>query len=173
MRRVLRYDGLLPAVTGKTGKVEMRSATPDEIGQMKTWIDQRRTETTPFDIVVEGTTPGDDPARAASILSPYAEAGITWWLEAKWDELDLERVLARIRQGPPLLTYFPLPSQRGLRTTAFLGVQVPITAKIFAGHSDFSSLARNRRLKPCSFACKTCKPTQKPSFKPQNRGSGK
>jgi alkanesulfonate monooxygenase SsuD/methylene tetrahydromethanopterin reductase-like flavin-dependent oxidoreductase (luciferase family) len=103
MRRVLRYDGLLPAMTGKTGKVEMRSATPGEIRQMKTWIDQHRTETTPFDIIVEGTTPGDDPAQAAAIVRPYAEAGATWWLEAKWDEPDLERVRTRIQQGPPLL----------------------------------------------------------------------
>jgi alkanesulfonate monooxygenase SsuD/methylene tetrahydromethanopterin reductase-like flavin-dependent oxidoreductase (luciferase family) len=101
MRRVLRYDGLLPAVTGKTGKVEMRAATPDEIGQMRLWIDQHRTETTPFDIVVEGTTPGDDPAQAADIVRPYAEAGTTWWLEARWNDPDQEHVLARLRQGPP------------------------------------------------------------------------
>jgi hypothetical protein len=103
MRRVLRYEGLLPAVTGKTGKVEMRPAAPDEIRQMKTWIDQRRTLTTPFDIVVEGTTPGDDPAKTAAIIGPYADAGATWWLEAQWDAPDLTQVLARIKQGPPIL----------------------------------------------------------------------
>lgn len=101
MRRVLRYDGLLPAITGKTGKVEMRPANPDEIRSMKTWIDQNRTLTTPFDIVVEGRTPGERPEQAASILRPYAEAGATWWLEAMWEETDLEHVLARVKQGPP------------------------------------------------------------------------
>jgi alkanesulfonate monooxygenase SsuD/methylene tetrahydromethanopterin reductase-like flavin-dependent oxidoreductase (luciferase family) len=103
MRRVLRYDGLLPAATGKTGKVEMRRATPEEISQMKIWIDQRRTEPTPFDIVVEGTTPGDDPSGAADIVRPYAESGATWWLEARWGDSDQEHVLERIRQGPPHL----------------------------------------------------------------------
>jgi alkanesulfonate monooxygenase SsuD/methylene tetrahydromethanopterin reductase-like flavin-dependent oxidoreductase (luciferase family) len=104
MRRVLRYDGLLPAVTGKTGKVEFRRATPDEIGQMKAWIEARRQLTTPFDIVVEGSTPGDDPDQAQAMVRPYALAGATWWLEARWDQPDLELVLARIRQGPPILS---------------------------------------------------------------------
>ena len=101
MQRVLRYDGLLPAISGKTGKVEMRPANPAEISQMKTWIAERRTLSTPFDIIVEGHTPGDRPDEAANILRPYAEAGATWWLEAMWDASDLERVLARIHQGPP------------------------------------------------------------------------
>jgi alkanesulfonate monooxygenase SsuD/methylene tetrahydromethanopterin reductase-like flavin-dependent oxidoreductase (luciferase family) len=100
MRRVLRCDGLLPAMIGKTGKGEMRRATPDEVRQMKAWIDQNRTGTTPFDIIVEGRTPGDKPDQAVDIIRPYAEAGATWWLEALWDEPDLELVLARIRQGP-------------------------------------------------------------------------
>jgi alkanesulfonate monooxygenase SsuD/methylene tetrahydromethanopterin reductase-like flavin-dependent oxidoreductase (luciferase family) len=101
MRRVLRYDGLLPAITGKTGKVEMRSASPEEIRSMKAWIDQNRSLTTPFDIVVEGRTPGDRPEAATNILRPYTEAGATWWLEAMWDEPDLEQVLVRVKQGPP------------------------------------------------------------------------
>jgi hypothetical protein len=102
MRRVLHNDGLLPAMTGKRAKWKC-APPPDEIGQMKMWIDQRRTLETPFDIVVEGTTPGDDPARAAAIVRPYADAGTTWWLEAHWDDPDQEHVLARLRQGPPSL----------------------------------------------------------------------
>jgi hypothetical protein len=101
MRRVLRYDGLLPAITGKAGNVEMRPATPGEIRQMKAWIDQNRTLTTPFDIVIEGRTPGDRPEEATKIIRPYAEAGATWWLEALWDVTDQELGLARVRQGPP------------------------------------------------------------------------
>lgn len=104
MRRVLRYDGLLPAATGKDGKVETRRSTPDEIHQMKAWIDQRRKLTTPFDIVIEGVTPGGDPVQAEAILRPYAEAGVTWWLEAQWEASDLEQVLDRIRQGPPVIS---------------------------------------------------------------------
>jgi hypothetical protein len=101
MGRTIRYDGLLPAMLDKDGKVEMRSASPDEICQMKAWIERHRSEKTPFDIVVEGATPGDAPVQAAAQLHPYADAGVTWWLETMWDAPDLERVLVRIRQGPP------------------------------------------------------------------------
>jgi len=54
--------------------------------------------------VLAGETPGDDPARAAAIVAPYAEAGATWWLEALngyRGPLALSR--ERIRQGPPRL----------------------------------------------------------------------
>ena len=55
----------------------------------------------PFDIVVEGQTPGDDPAGAAEVLRPWQEAGATWWIESLWDAPDLETVARRLRQGPP------------------------------------------------------------------------
>lgn len=64
-----------------------------------------RTLTTPFDIVVEGETPGDDPARAADIVRPLAEAGVTWWMESVWHTPEtlggVEGMRGRIRQGPP------------------------------------------------------------------------
>jgi alkanesulfonate monooxygenase SsuD/methylene tetrahydromethanopterin reductase-like flavin-dependent oxidoreductase (luciferase family) len=101
MQRALRYDGLLPAMLGKDGKIEMRPASPDEIRQMKAWIEQNRSEQTPFDIVVEGMTPGDNPAQAAAQVRPYAEAGATWWIEAMWEAPDLGCVRERLRQGPP------------------------------------------------------------------------
>jgi hypothetical protein len=65
-------------------------------------IAEHRTQTTPFDIVVEGKTPGDDPAQANAIVQPFAEAGATWWMEAMWSEPNgLDDLRARIRQGPP------------------------------------------------------------------------
>lgn len=108
MRRVLQYDGLLPAVMGDDGKVSMRTASPEEVREMKTFIDAERPSSTPFDIVLEGETPGDDPEKAAAILRPYAEAGTTWWLEAVFWEVyrspgQVETMRARIRQGPPRL----------------------------------------------------------------------
>jgi len=103
MRRVLRYDGLLPAVMGEDGKIRMRPATTDEIRQMKTFVDENRAQATPFDIVVEGETPGDDRTQAASIVRPLARSGATWWIEAVWSAKELESVQARIEQGPPRL----------------------------------------------------------------------
>src|SRR5919202_1834836 len=82
MRRVLRYDGLLPAMQNADGT--FAEPTPDDIREMRAFVDERRAETTPFDIVVEGETPGDDPTRAGEIVRPLSEAGATWWLETKW-----------------------------------------------------------------------------------------
>ena len=55
-----------------------------------------------FEIVWEGETPGDDPASAASVVRPYAEAGATWWIESPWTPPNAPKDLSRrIRQGPP------------------------------------------------------------------------
>ncbi|HTP06993.1 MAG TPA: LLM class flavin-dependent oxidoreductase, partial [Anaerolineae bacterium] len=68
-------------------------------------VDAHRTATTPFDIVVEGKTPGADPDRAADTVRAWAEAGATWWIEAMWGDpdqpVDLKAVQQRIQQGPP------------------------------------------------------------------------
>jgi hypothetical protein len=103
MQRVLRYDGLLPAVIGVDGKVRMSPPTPDEIRAMKAFIDANRTQNAPFDIIMEGQTPGDDPMKGAMIVRKWAESGITWWIEAMWEDPDLDKVLRRIQQGPPRL----------------------------------------------------------------------
>jgi hypothetical protein len=76
---------------------------PDDIRAMKDYIAARRAETTPFDIVVEGETPGADPEAAANKVRPWAEAGATWWIETMWNQPPLDDALARIRQGPPRL----------------------------------------------------------------------
>jgi hypothetical protein len=101
MHRVLKYDGLLPNVMGEDGKVRMGPPTPDEVRAMAAFIAQHRTQSTPFDIVVEGETPGDDLEKAASIVREWEKAGATWWIEAMWAAPELEDVLTRIKQGPP------------------------------------------------------------------------
>jgi alkanesulfonate monooxygenase SsuD/methylene tetrahydromethanopterin reductase-like flavin-dependent oxidoreductase (luciferase family) len=102
MQRALRWDGLLPAIKNADGS--WGDITPDSIRAMKAFVDEHRTATTPFDIVVEAVTPGDDRAKAAAIVRPFAEAGATWWIESTWTmpgEVDVQ--LTRIRQGPPRL----------------------------------------------------------------------
>jgi alkanesulfonate monooxygenase SsuD/methylene tetrahydromethanopterin reductase-like flavin-dependent oxidoreductase (luciferase family) len=102
MQRALRWDGLLPAIKNADGT--WGDITPDSIRAMKAFVDEHRTPTTPFDIVVEAVTPGDDRAKAAAIVRPFAEAGATWWIESTWTmpgEVDVQ--LARIHQGPPRL----------------------------------------------------------------------
>jgi len=103
MRRVLRCDGVLPVKINDDGS--FAEMTPADIVAMKMFIYEHRSQTTPFDIVMEGETPGDDPEKAASIVRPLAEAGVTWWLEAVWSTPEtqggVEGMRRRVRQGPP------------------------------------------------------------------------
>jgi hypothetical protein len=103
MRRVLRYDGLLPAMLDDKSKVRMSPVKPDELKEMKAWIETNRQTEAAFDYVVEGQTPGNQPARGYELIRPYIEAGATWWIESMWSEKDLGLVLKRIRQGPARL----------------------------------------------------------------------
>ena len=57
MQRVLRWDGLLPAKMNEDGS--FGDVTPADIQAMRAYINEHRTQTTPFDIVMEGRTPGD------------------------------------------------------------------------------------------------------------------
>jgi len=102
MLRASRYDGLLPNVIGEDGKVRLGPPTLDEIRQMKAFMAANRRETTPFDIIVEGRTPGEEPGQGAEITRAWAQAGATWWLEAMWEAVkEPGAVLRRIAQGPP------------------------------------------------------------------------
>lgn len=103
MQRALRYDGLMPNVFDEAGK--LRETTADDIRAMRAFVAENRSATTPFDIIMEGETPGDDPERAAAIIRGWADAGVTWWIEAMWgaprSEEGLRGVRERLRQGPP------------------------------------------------------------------------
>jgi len=100
VNRALRYDGLLAAKVGATA--EEPGVTPEDIRAMKSYAEANRSEDAPFDIVMEGVTPGDDPEGAASVVRPFAEAGATWWIESRWTPPnEPEDLLQRIRQGPP------------------------------------------------------------------------
>jgi alkanesulfonate monooxygenase SsuD/methylene tetrahydromethanopterin reductase-like flavin-dependent oxidoreductase (luciferase family) len=100
MNRALRYDGLLAAKMG--GTATEPGVMPEDIRAMKEYVEENRKTDATFDIVWEGETPGDDPERAASMVRPFAEAGVTWWMEAMWfppnEPEDLRR---RLAQGPP------------------------------------------------------------------------
>jgi alkanesulfonate monooxygenase SsuD/methylene tetrahydromethanopterin reductase-like flavin-dependent oxidoreductase (luciferase family) len=95
MDRALRYDGVLAYTT--RGEV-----TPEDIREIKRYVEESREGESPFDIVWEGETPGDDPGLAASIVGPFAEAGVTWWIESPWS-LAGEALRVRIEQGPPAI----------------------------------------------------------------------
>jgi alkanesulfonate monooxygenase SsuD/methylene tetrahydromethanopterin reductase-like flavin-dependent oxidoreductase (luciferase family) len=95
MNRALRYDGLLAYTT--RGEV-----TPEDIREMREYVEENRETDGAFDIAWEGETPGDDPEGAVRVVRPFAEAGITWWIESMWSPPNgPDDLRARIRQGPP------------------------------------------------------------------------
>jgi len=98
MRRILKCDGLLPQKMNSKGEFE--EVTPEDLRQMKTYIDANRTLTTPFDIIVEGKTGDLDRTQVQDKIQAWIEAGATWWVEGLWEATE-EQAAARLRQGPP------------------------------------------------------------------------
>jgi hypothetical protein len=105
MQRVLRCDGILPVVMG--GDRQWSDVTPDAIREIRSFVEANRTEPGPFDIVMEGETPGDNADQAAAIVGGWADAGATWWVETRWelprDAEGLKIARERVLQGPPRL----------------------------------------------------------------------
>jgi len=103
MRRVLRCDGLLPVCMDEKG---FRETKPEDIRSMIDWLRNRGGGGEGFDVVMEGETPADDPAKARDIVAPWAEAGCTWWLDARWAMPHeaperMREVRERLQAGPP------------------------------------------------------------------------
>ncbi|MBA3532972.1 MAG: LLM class flavin-dependent oxidoreductase [Ardenticatenales bacterium] len=112
MQRAVKYEGVLPLkINPEGGHAPFNTdgthgnMNPDDIRAMREYVEQRREQGTPYDIVMEGETPGDDAEKARAIIQPYQEAGCTWWLEnvwqTPWEQGGVEGIRARIRQGPP------------------------------------------------------------------------
>lgn len=97
LQRALRWDGVIPQKYRS-----MERMTPAEVQSLRQLADEQRSETTPFDIVVGGQTPGNSWKQAAEIVRPFAESGATWWLESGMSFSE-EEVRARLKQGPPRL----------------------------------------------------------------------
>ncbi len=107
LRRALQWDGILPTKMLEDGS--FADMTPADIQELKTLIEQHRPGGTPFEIVMEGETPGSDPVAATDQLQPLAQAGVTWWIESVWATPEtqggVEGMKKRIQQGPPRLDH--------------------------------------------------------------------
>ena len=113
MRRVARYDGWIPNyappnASGVDPLEQQRTYTPEIAAEAIAWIREERERLglgdRPFEITQEGTTSGTDAEADAAVVRPWADAGVTWWLEADWN-VPAERVAEysreRVRSGPP------------------------------------------------------------------------
>jgi alkanesulfonate monooxygenase SsuD/methylene tetrahydromethanopterin reductase-like flavin-dependent oxidoreductase (luciferase family) len=98
-RRAARWDGVMPT-HASYGLGE--TMPPDELRAAIAYTRQHRTAAGPFDVALEGRTDGAAPDRGAKQVTPYLEAGLTWWIEALgwWRGTPLD-AMTRIRQGPP------------------------------------------------------------------------
>jgi len=100
-RRAARWDGVMPTHAdyglGQT-------MPPDDLRAVIGHTLEHRSAGGPFDVVLEGRTDGAAPDRGGRHVSGYAEAGLTWWIEALgWWRGTPADALARIRRGPPVL----------------------------------------------------------------------
>jgi Luciferase-like monooxygenase len=102
MRRAARFDGVCPGKVNSDGTPGELTLT--DVQNLKKYISSQRTSDAPFDIVIGGQTSGDDPEQAGMLVSSFARAGATWWLESAgaWpDMVSLDSMRVRIGQGPP------------------------------------------------------------------------
>ncbi|MBN1966746.1 MAG: LLM class flavin-dependent oxidoreductase [Anaerolineae bacterium] len=105
-RRAARWDGVFPGSW---------NPPPEDICAASEFVRTCRAEAgidaaQPFDVAVAGMT-ASDRSEAQAALVPYAEAGVTWWLEnispsrterGSWlGEWPIARLRARILAGPP------------------------------------------------------------------------
>lgn len=97
MGRAARWDGLLLSLRDSDVP-----PTPDQVREILAWVGKQQNGDAPFDVILEGVSPGDDRDAALAQLAPYADAGVTWWIESRWEAPnDVESLRERIRQGPP------------------------------------------------------------------------
>jgi hypothetical protein len=59
-----------------------------------------------LDVLAEGRTSADHAEEASRVVTPWAEAGCTWWLESNWEmphhsDERMREVRLRLEAGPP------------------------------------------------------------------------
>jgi hypothetical protein len=99
MQRAIKCDGILPTILSADKK--WGELTPQHVREITAYVEENRTIDSPFDIIIENTSPGTDPLAAAAKVRPWIEAGATWWIESMWEEKDQEAWRKRLIQGPP------------------------------------------------------------------------
>jgi alkanesulfonate monooxygenase SsuD/methylene tetrahydromethanopterin reductase-like flavin-dependent oxidoreductase (luciferase family) len=92
-RRAARWHGVMPTFAGYGREVPV---PPEAFAEVVAYVrDQRGGSLDGFDVALEGwTSPGES-------IEPYAEAGLTWWIEAMgWWRGGPRAAAARVAAGP-------------------------------------------------------------------------
>jgi alkanesulfonate monooxygenase SsuD/methylene tetrahydromethanopterin reductase-like flavin-dependent oxidoreductase (luciferase family) len=111
-RRAARWDGVWPLRRAEDGT--SRHISPDDIRGVCAMIAEERAAAglpvglgegptaPPYDVMVAGSTPADDPTAAAATVREFNEAGATWWTERiNPQHGSLAQLRRRIDAGPP------------------------------------------------------------------------
>lgn len=98
LQRLLKCDGVFLQKMDAQG--QFGEVTPADARAVVDYVRANRPLSTPFDVVQEGQTGGLSQTELQDRLLPWAEAGLTWWVEGLWGST-AEQVRERIRQGPP------------------------------------------------------------------------
>jgi alkanesulfonate monooxygenase SsuD/methylene tetrahydromethanopterin reductase-like flavin-dependent oxidoreductase (luciferase family) len=93
-RRAAHYDGAVPVMGDFSSTL-----APADVARLLESVRHSRPGRH-FDIVQFGTTSGDSE-QDRKVVTPYARAGATWWVESIVPARQLAEVRSRIRRGPP------------------------------------------------------------------------
>ena len=97
-RRAARWDGVFPTFAEVPRDA---TAPPALVAEAVAFTRAARggPADAPFDVVIEGLSDGGP---APGLLAPYADVGVTWWVERLgWFRGPLAAMRARIAAGPP------------------------------------------------------------------------
>jgi alkanesulfonate monooxygenase SsuD/methylene tetrahydromethanopterin reductase-like flavin-dependent oxidoreductase (luciferase family) len=99
LRRAARFDGVHPLLFS-IPPADQPAAIRDLVG----YINQVRSSDRPFDVAFGVETGGDGGESDRELVSRFAEAGVTWWMEpiSQWRG-PLTEIRERIRRGPPAI----------------------------------------------------------------------
>lgn len=99
MGRAAAWNGVVMQLRGER---TMETPGPADVAALVDWIRERRAgRADPFDVVIQGELPGDRAA-AADLLASLEAAGVTWWIESRWEPATTtaDSLVDQIRRGP-------------------------------------------------------------------------
>jgi len=79
--------------------------SPERVREMRAWPAENDARPD-LDVLAEGRTSADDAEEASRVVTAWAEAGCTWWLESNWEmphhsDERMGEVRLRLEAGPP------------------------------------------------------------------------